>query len=120
MTASRLLKGLAQSDPIATLRVLPGPRPLAQIVDVNLRAPIVLTRLALPYLRSAGGGAVVNVASIAGQVPLPGETTYSSTKFGLRAFTFALERKEKRFEGIHYEVIRGRESKTGTIRLKSG
>lgn len=63
---------------------------LARIVDVNLRAPIVLTRLALPHLRRAGGGAIVNVASIAGRIPLPEEATYSATKFGLRAFTFAL------------------------------
>lgn len=62
---------------------------LAQIIDTNLRAPILLTRRALPYLR-AGGGAVVNVASIAGQIPLPGEATYSASKFGLRAFTRAL------------------------------
>src|SRR5688500_7413422 len=33
---------------------------LARIVDVNLRAPIVLARLAIPYLRRAGGGAIVN------------------------------------------------------------
>ena len=63
---------------------------LARIVEVNLRAPIVLTRFAIPYLRRAGGGAIVNVASIAGRIPLPEEATYSATKFGLRAFTFAL------------------------------
>jgi len=63
---------------------------LMQIVDTNLRAPIVLTRLVLPHMRSAGGGAIVNVASIAGQIPVTDEATYSATKFGLRAFTYAL------------------------------
>lgn len=63
---------------------------LAHIVDVNLKAPIVLTRLALPYLRRAEKAAIVNVASLAGRIPLPYEATYSATKFGLRAFTFAL------------------------------
>jgi hypothetical protein len=63
---------------------------LAQIVNVNLTAPILLTRAALPYLRRRGGGTVVNVASLAGRVPLPHEATYSATKFGLRAFSFAL------------------------------
>jgi short-subunit dehydrogenase len=66
------------------------PAELARIVDVNLKAPIVLTRLALPLLRQQGRANVVNVASIAGQVPLPGEATYSATKFGLRAFSMAL------------------------------
>jgi len=63
---------------------------LARIIDVNLKAPIVLTRLALPYLRRSGKAAIVNVTSIAGRIPLPYEATYSATKFGLRAFTFAL------------------------------
>jgi hypothetical protein len=63
---------------------------LAQVVQVNLTAPIVLSRLALPYMRKRGRGAIVNVASIAGRIPLVGEAVYSATKFGLRAFTFAL------------------------------
>lgn len=63
---------------------------LERIIDVNLKAPIRLTRQALPYLRRARKGAIVNVASIAGCIPLPFEATYSATKFGLRAFTFAL------------------------------
>ncbi|MBK6520081.1 MAG: SDR family NAD(P)-dependent oxidoreductase [Polyangiaceae bacterium] len=62
---------------------------LAAMVDVNLRAPIVLTRLALPQLL-ARRGFVVQVASLAGKVPLEGAATYSATKFGLRAFSIAL------------------------------
>ncbi len=65
-------------------------RELGRMVDVNLKAPIVLSRLVLPYLRQAGGGAIVNVASLAGRTPVPGAATYSASKFGLRAFTFAL------------------------------
>ena len=49
----------------------------------------MLTQLALPHLR-ASRGVVVNVASLAGHVPLPGETTYCASKWGLRGFTFAL------------------------------
>ncbi len=63
---------------------------LAAVVQVNLVAPIMLTRLVLPYLRTRGRGAVVNVASIAGRIPVGHEAVYSATKFGLRAFTFAL------------------------------
>lgn len=66
------------------------PGELARIVDVNLKAPILLTRLFLPHLRGQPRANVVNVASIAGQVPLPGEATYSGTKFGLRGFSMAL------------------------------
>jgi short-subunit dehydrogenase len=63
---------------------------LAAMVDVNLRAPIVLTRRALPHLLASGRGAVVNVASLAGKVPTTGSVTYSATKFGLRGFSLAL------------------------------
>lgn len=63
---------------------------LAQMVDINLRAPIQLSALILPYMRRAGAGAIVNVGSLAGRTPLQGAATYSATKSGLRAFTYAL------------------------------
>lgn len=63
---------------------------LGKMIDVNLRAPIVLTRMAIPFIKNSGGGAIVNVASLAGRTPVPGAAAYSASKFGLRAFTFAL------------------------------
>lgn len=74
------------------------------MVDVNLRAPIVLTRIALPYIRQAGGGAIINVGSLAGRQPLPDQVTYSATKAGLRTFTFAL-----------FEEIRGSNIKVALV-----
>jgi short-subunit dehydrogenase len=64
---------------------------LGRTIDVNLKAPIMLTRIALPHIREAGGGAIVNVASLAGRTPVPGSAAYSASKFGLRAFTFSLD-----------------------------
>jgi short-subunit dehydrogenase len=66
------------------------PDEVSTMVDVNLRAPLVLTRMALPHIRESGSGFIVNVASLAGKVPLDGAATYSATKFGLRAFTYAM------------------------------
>jgi short-subunit dehydrogenase len=63
---------------------------LAHVIDVNLKAPILLSRAFLPHFLQHPKSAIVNVASIAGQVPLPGEATYSATKFGLRGFSMAL------------------------------
>jgi len=63
---------------------------LGKMIDVNLKAPVMLSRYAIPYMREAGGGAIINVASLAGRTPVPGAATYSATKFGLRAFTFSL------------------------------
>ena len=80
------------------------PAELAKMVDVNLRAPIVLSRIALPYLEEAGEGAIINVGSLAGRTPVPGAATYSSTKAGLRAFTLALA-----------EELRGSKTKIGLV-----
>lgn len=72
------------------------PMALAEMVSVNLSAPIVLCRAALPHLNA--GGTVVNIASLAGRVPFPGAATYCATKSGLRYFTSSLaeERPELR------------------------
>ena len=77
---------------------------LGRTIDVNLRAPIMLTRLALPHIRDAGGGAIINVASLAGRTPVPGSAAYSASKFGLRAFTFSLA-EEIRDSGIKLAVV---------------
>ncbi len=64
-----------------------SPSELAEVITTNLTAPIVLTRAALEHVDA--GGAIIQVASIAGMVPVPGEATYSASKAGLRAFARA-------------------------------
>jgi NAD(P)-dependent dehydrogenase (short-subunit alcohol dehydrogenase family) len=60
-------------------------------LELNLRAPMLATQLALPRMREAGGGAIVNVASAAGvgseryQSP-----EYGAAKAGLIRFTSAV------------------------------
>jgi short-subunit dehydrogenase len=87
---------------------------LAAVVQVNLTAPIVLTRLVLPYMRQRGGGAVVNVASIAGRIAFGHEAVYCATKFGLRAFTFALA-EELEGSGITVSAVSPGPVNTGFI-----
>ena len=77
---------------------------LVRTIDVNLRAPMMLMRLALPHMRESGGGAIINVASLAGRTPVPGSAAYSASKFGLRAFTFSLA-EEIRDSGIKLAVV---------------
>jgi short-subunit dehydrogenase len=90
------------------------PEDLAAMVDVNLRAPLVLTAAALPYMRKAGRGAVVMVGSLAGCAPLQGAATYSATKAGLRAFTYALA-DELRDSNIRIGVVSPGPIDTGFI-----
>jgi short-subunit dehydrogenase len=77
---------------------------LAHVVTVNLTAPIVLSRLALPYLRASQAPAIVNVASLAGRIPVPEEAVYCATKAALRAFSFALA-DELAEHGIKVAVV---------------
>jgi len=70
------------------------------MVEVDLIAPILLTRAALPQLRQSGDGLVVNVASGIALIGLPFYTTYAATKAGLARFGEAL-RRELKGEGIH-------------------
>ena len=91
-----------------------GAADLARVVDVNLRAPIVLTRIALPYIRESGSGAIINVGSLAGRTPVPGAATYSSTKAGLRSFTLALA-EELRGSGIKIGLVSPGPIDTGFI-----
>ena len=63
---------------------------LEQMIEINLKAPIRLTKLALPYILKSGSARIINVASILGIIPIPTEAVYSCTKFALRGFSYAL------------------------------
>ncbi len=63
---------------------------LAKTIDVNLRAPIMLTRLAIPRIHEAGGGAIINVGSLAGRTYVPNSAVYAASKAGLRSLTYTL------------------------------
>jgi NAD(P)-dependent dehydrogenase (short-subunit alcohol dehydrogenase family) len=58
-------------------------------IAVNLTAPFLLTRLALPLMRQSGGS-IVNVSSRAGIEGFACETAYCATKFGIEGFTKAV------------------------------
>jgi short-subunit dehydrogenase len=76
---------------------------VAQIA-LNLTAPILLTRAALPALRASGDGLVVNVSSGIGLVALPFYATYAATKAGIAHFGDAL-RRELYGEGVHVLTV---------------
>ncbi|HEY8377105.1 MAG TPA: SDR family NAD(P)-dependent oxidoreductase [Nannocystis sp.] len=65
-----------------------APQALADMFTVNTVAPVVLTRIAAE--RMCPGGCVVNVASLAGKLGVPGSATYSGTKAGLRFWALAV------------------------------
>jgi len=87
---------------------------LGRMIDVDLRAPIILTRIAIPYMQEVGGGAIINVGSLAGRTPVPNSATYSAAKSGLRAFTYAMS-EELRSSGIKIAIVSAGPVDTGFI-----
>lgn len=73
---------------------------IEQMVTVDLLAPILLTRAAIPALRASGDAMVVNVTSGIALVGAPFYTTYAAVKAGLAHFGESL-RRELKGEGIH-------------------
>jgi 3-oxoacyl-[acyl-carrier protein] reductase len=74
------------------------------ILNVNLRAAMVLTHLALPQMIKADAEAIVNIVSMAGKVGIAGSSGYCASKFGLLGFTESLF-EEVRNEGIKVSAI---------------
>jgi NAD(P)-dependent dehydrogenase (short-subunit alcohol dehydrogenase family) len=58
-----------------------------RLLAVNLRGAVLLARAAVPAMRAAGGGVIVNVASEAGLVAVPGQAAYNISKAGLLMLT---------------------------------
>ncbi|ADP13610.1 short chain dehydrogenase family protein 2 [Achromobacter xylosoxidans A8] len=56
-------------------------------LDVNLTGTFLCARSAVPLLRAAGGGAIVNISSVAGRLGFSLRTPYSASKFGLAGLT---------------------------------
>lgn len=63
---------------------------LDRALQVNLRAPIALTRLLLPAMRRRGSGHHVFVSSMSAKVPTADASLYAATKLGLRGFAQGL------------------------------
>jgi 3-oxoacyl-[acyl-carrier protein] reductase len=61
-----------------------------EVLDVNLRGAFTCTKAALAAMIARGGGAIVNIASIAGLRASPGQASYSASKGGLIALTRTL------------------------------
>jgi len=62
---------------------------LDQMWAVNVKAPLSMIRLTLPYLRKSGTGRVINVSSIAGKAVYNNNIGYAMTKFALVALSHA-------------------------------
>lgn len=81
--------GLFDEIPVAEFR---------RVLEVNLLGAVHGIRAALPHLGAAGGGVVVNNASVLAEVAMPYQSAYNATKHGLRGLADTV-RQELRVTG---------------------
>ncbi|MGJ8669295.1 MAG: SDR family oxidoreductase [Oceanococcus sp.] len=73
-------------------------------IDINLNGVILGCKLAIPSMLQRGQGHIVNLASMAGVLPLPGLAVYCATKFAVLGLTQSL-REEYRDSGLRFSSI---------------
>ncbi|HEX9918078.1 MAG TPA: SDR family oxidoreductase [Pyrinomonadaceae bacterium] len=84
-----------------------GLEEIERIVAVNLLGTIYGIKAALPHLRRAGGGAIVNVGSVLSDRAVPLQSTYCATKHAVKGFTEAVRMElEHERAGIHLTLIK--------------
>ncbi len=71
---------------------------------VNLRAPMILSKLVLPTMIERGEGSIINIPSVSGKSGQANGSAYSASKFGLMGFTQSLY-EEVRNYGIRVSAI---------------
>ena len=74
------------------------------LFELNLFAPLALTRLVAPHMRRRKSGLIVNIGSIAGRITLPWFTLYSASKYALGSMTEGL-RMELRADGVRTMIV---------------
>jgi len=57
------------------------------VLEINLTGPMYLMKMAIPHMVEAGGGSIINIASLGGLRCLPGMPAYCSSKAGLIMLT---------------------------------
>jgi short-subunit dehydrogenase len=95
---ARLLEEAGDVDVLVANAALPGsgeltsfsPAEIDRVLDVNLRAPIMLARLLMEPMTARRSGHLVFVSSLSGKAAGPHSSLYSATKFGLRGFSLGL------------------------------
>ena len=109
---AELAAASADVDVLVANAALPGSGKLDEyeveqidrLLDVNLRAPILLSQAMLPGMLARGGGQLVFISSLAGKASSSSSSLYSATKFGLRGFALGL-REDLHGRGVGVTTI---------------
>jgi NAD(P)-dependent dehydrogenase (short-subunit alcohol dehydrogenase family) len=89
------------------------------IIETNLNGVFYCTRAAIPVMRRAGGGFIVNISSLSGKNAFPGGAAYCASKAALNHFSEALM-QEVRHDNIRVSYVMPGSVATGFGDLPSG
>jgi short-subunit dehydrogenase len=87
------------------------PGMIQRLIQVNVEAPLQMTRCVLPQMIEQHHGRIVNIGSMFGSIGFPCFTAYSASKFALRGFSQAL-RRELAGSGVGVTYVSPRAVKT--------
>jgi len=87
------------------------PQLIERLIQVNVTAPLLLTRAVLPVMLARQQGRIVNMGSTFGSIGFPYFAAYSASKFALRGFSEAL-RRELEGSGIGVTFVAPRATRT--------
>lgn len=98
LDVEQLLQDAGHADIVVHNAALPasgdilsfGPEELDRALDVNLRAPMIMSRHFAETLSGKGSGHIVFISSLSGKSGQGGAAVYSATKFGMRGFAQGL------------------------------
>lgn len=83
-------------------------------VEVLLLAPMLITRAFLEPMREQGGGRIIQISSMGGQVATPTHSAYHAGKWGLEGFTESVAREVAEF-GVHLTLVEPGGTRTGFV-----
>ncbi len=70
---------------------------IREVLDTNLLAPLLLSKAVLPFMRKQKSGYIIMISSLSGIAGLPGDVSYSASKFALEGATEALRHEVDRW-----------------------
>ena len=103
--AGMLRTGTAEDTSEETLRT---------VMETNFFGPILLSRTVLPHMRDRGDGYIIMVSSLSGIAGLPGDFSYTASKFALEGATEAMRHEVDRW-GIKVALVEAGMYATGIL-----
>ncbi|MFJ9033264.1 SDR family oxidoreductase [Streptomyces sp. NPDC102274] len=81
-------------------------------IEVLLLAPMLVTRAFLKPMREQGGGRIIQISSMGGQIGIPTHSAYHAGKWGLEGFTESVSGEVRDFN-IHLTLVEPGATRTG-------